>query len=82
MELHLEALEKGGYEHFMLKEIHEQPTSIQDCFRGRLNAKEGLIVIKYYLDRIMNADRVVMVACGTSWYACLVENICLKIYTN
>lgn len=75
LELHLEALEKGGYEHFMLKEIHEQPTSIQDCFRGRLNAKEGWVSlggIKYYLDRIMNADRVVMVACGTSWHACLV----------
>ena len=75
LELHLEALEKGGYEHFMLKEIHEQPTSIQDCFRGRLNAKEGWVSlggIKYYLNRIMNADRVVMVACGTSWHACLV----------
>ena len=51
LELHLEALEKGGYDHFMLKEIHEQPSSIQDCFRGRLNAKEGWVSlggIKYY----------------------------------
>ena len=51
LELHLEALEKGGYDHFMLKEIHEQPHSIEDCFRGRLNAKEGWVSlggIKYY----------------------------------
>tara|TARA_Y100000385_G_scaffold57830_2_gene55546 strand:+ start:7800 stop:9644 length:1845 start_codon:yes stop_codon:yes gene_type:complete len=75
LELHLEALEKGGYEHFMLKEIHEQPTSIQDCFRGRLNAMEGWVSlggIKYYENDIINANRIVMVACGTSWHACLV----------
>ena len=75
LELHLEALEKGGYDHFMLKEIHEQPNSIQDCFRGRLNAKEGWVSlggIKYYENDIINANRIVMVACGTSWHACLV----------
>ena len=75
LELHLEALEKGGYDHFMLKEIHEQPNSIQDCFRGRLNAKEGWVSlggIKYYENAIINANRIVMVACGTSWHACLV----------
>lgn len=75
LELHLEALEKGGYDHFMLKEIHEQPSSIQDCFRGRLNAKEGWVSlggIKYYENDIINANRIVMVACGTSWHACLV----------
>lgn len=75
LELHLEALEKGGYDHFMLKEIHEQPRSIEDCFRGRLNAKEGWVSlggIRYYEDYIINANRVVMVACGTSWHACLV----------
>ena len=75
LELHLEALEKGGYDHFMLKEIHEQPSSIQDCFRGRLNAKAGWVSlggIKYYENDIINANRIVMVACGTSWHACLV----------
>ncbi len=75
LELHLEALEKGGYDHFMLKEIHEQPRSIEDCFRGRLNAKKGWVSlggIKYYEDSIIKANRIVMVACGTSWHACLV----------
>jgi len=75
LELQLEALEKGGYEHFMLKEIHEQPRSIQDCFRGRLNANEGWVSlggIKEYEQKMINAKRIVMVACGTSWHACLV----------
>lgn len=75
LELQLEALEKGGYEHFMLKEIHEQPRSIQDCFRGRLNAEEGWVSlggIKDYEHKMIQAQRIVMVACGTSWHACLV----------
>jgi len=75
LELHLEALEKGGYEHFMLKEIHEQPRSIEDCFRGRLNAEKGWVAlggIKDYEQKIIKAPRVIMVACGTSWHACLV----------
>lgn len=75
LELHLEALEKGGYDHFMLKEIHEQPRSIEDCFRGRLNADEGWVAlggIKDYEQKMINANRVIMVACGTSWHACLV----------
>ena len=75
LELQLEALEKGGYEHFMLKEIHEQPRSIKDCFRGRLNAEEGWVSlggIKEYEQKMINAQRIVMVACGTSWHACLV----------
>ncbi len=75
LELQLEALEKGGYEHFMLKEIHEQPRSIRDCFRGRLNATEGWVTlggIKDYEQKIINAPRVIMVACGTSWHACTV----------
>jgi len=75
LELQLEALEKGGYEHFMLKEIHEQPRSIRDCFRGRLNAEEGWVSlggIKDYEQKIINSQRIVMVACGTSWHACLV----------
>ncbi|WP_341902669.1 glutamine--fructose-6-phosphate transaminase (isomerizing) [Fluviicola taffensis] len=75
LEMQLEALEKGGYEHFMLKEIHEQPRSIKDCFRGRLNAAEGWVSlggIKDYEQKMINAQRIVMVACGTSWHACLV----------
>lgn len=75
LELHLEALEKGGYEHFMLKEIHEQPRSIEDCFRGRLNAEKGWVAlggIKDFEKKIINAPRVIMIACGTSWHACLV----------
>ena len=75
LELQLEALEKGGYEHFMLKEIHEQPRSIKDCFRGRLNTDEGWVSlggIKEYEQKMINAPRIVMVACGTSWHACLV----------
>jgi glucosamine--fructose-6-phosphate aminotransferase (isomerizing) len=75
LEMQLEALEKGGYEHFMLKEIHEQPRSIQDCFRGRLSASEGWVSlggIKDYEQKIVNAKRLIMVACGTSWHACQV----------
>jgi len=75
LELQLEALEKGGYDHFMLKEIHEQPRSIEDCFRGRLNADEGWVAlggIKDYEQKMINANRVIMLACGTSWHACLV----------
>lgn len=75
LELQLEELEKGGYDHFMLKEIYEQPRAIHDSFRGRLNAAEGWISlggIKDYQDQIANADRIVIIACGTSWHAGLV----------
>lgn len=75
LEMQLEALEKGGFEHFMLKEIYEQPRSIRDCFRGRLNVDEGWVSlggIKDYEQKILNAKRLVMVACGTSWHACQV----------
>ena len=75
LEMQLEALEKGGYEHFMLKEIYEQPRSITDCFRGRLDSVKGLVSlggIKEYEQKMANADRIVMIACGTSWHACLV----------
>ena len=75
LELELEALEKGGYEHFMLKEINEQPRSIQDCFRGRLNAQEGWVSlggIKDYEQKMIQANRLILIACGTSWHAALV----------
>jgi glucosamine--fructose-6-phosphate aminotransferase (isomerizing) len=75
LELELEALEKGGYDHFMLKEIHEQPRSIHDCFRGRLNSIEGWVSLgglKEYEQKMIQAKRLVIVACGTSWHAGLV----------
>lgn len=75
VDLELEAIEKGGYEHFMLKEIYEQPKSIKDCFRGRLIANDGTLVlggIREYSNALINAERIVIVACGTSWHAGLV----------
>ncbi len=75
LELHLETLEKGGYEHFMLKEIYEQPQSILDSMRGRLKPRKSLVAlggIKDYEDKIVNAKRLIFVACGTSWHAGLV----------
>ncbi|TAL57917.1 MAG: glutamine--fructose-6-phosphate transaminase (isomerizing) [Bacteroidetes bacterium] len=75
LELKLEALEKGGYSHFMLKEIYEQPRSIHDSMRGRLMAKEGKVSlggIKDYEQKLINAKRIIFVACGTSWHAGLV----------
>jgi glucosamine--fructose-6-phosphate aminotransferase (isomerizing) len=75
LEMHLEALEKGGYDHFMLKEIHEQPRSIRDCLRGRLNLALGEVTlggIKDYEQKFIQAKRVLIVGCGTSWHAGLV----------
>ena len=75
LELRLEAIEKEGYEHFMLKEIHEQPRSIKDCFRGRLNAEKGWVSlggIKDYEQKIIKSNRIIIIACGTSWHAGLV----------
>jgi glutamine---fructose-6-phosphate transaminase (isomerizing) len=75
LDMELAAIEKGGYEHFMLKEIFEQPQTIYDCLRGRLDAQAGTITmsgIEKYAEQIMNANRIIMVACGTSWHAGLV----------
>lgn len=75
LELELEAIEKGGYEHFMLKEINEQPRSIADCMRGRLDAKNGRLVLgglRDYMNKFQNAERIIITACGTSWHAGLV----------
>jgi glucosamine--fructose-6-phosphate aminotransferase (isomerizing) len=75
LEIDLDSIEKGGYDHFMLKEIFEQPRSVGDCMRGRLNADTGHLVlggIQEYADQLLNADRIIMIACGTSWHACLV----------
>ncbi len=73
--LSLEQIEKGGYDHFMLKEIHEQPKAIIDTYRGRMLPDEGLIKmagIDDNIDRFLNAKRIIIVACGTSWHAGLV----------
>ena len=75
VDLELEAIEKGGFDHFMLKEIFEQPRSISDCMRGRLDAQAGRLVLgglREYLNKLVNADRILIVACGTSWHAGLV----------
>ncbi|MBS1581010.1 MAG: glutamine--fructose-6-phosphate transaminase (isomerizing) [Bacteroidetes bacterium] len=75
LEMHLETLEKGGYDHFMLKEIHEQPRSIRDSMRGRLNLAQGEVVlggIKDYEQKFVNAKRILILGCGTSWHAGLV----------
>ncbi|MDX2304086.1 MAG: glutamine--fructose-6-phosphate transaminase (isomerizing) [Microscillaceae bacterium] len=73
--LELESIEKGGYEHFMLKEIFEQPKSVADSMRGRINANQGFLQLgglTEYINRLVSADRMVIVACGTSWHAGLV----------
>ncbi|MDT8393487.1 MAG: glutamine--fructose-6-phosphate transaminase (isomerizing) [Bacteroidales bacterium] len=74
LEMNLSAIEKGGFEHFMLKEIYEQPRSIRDSFRGRLRPNGEVVLggISDYEQRIMNARRIIIVACGTSWHAGLV----------
>ena len=75
LEMNLSELEKGGYEHFMLKEINEQPRSIKDSMRGRINAGKGLVSLGGIVDyeqKIIAANRIVIIACGTSWHAGLV----------
>ncbi|PLX05692.1 MAG: glutamine--fructose-6-phosphate transaminase (isomerizing) [Marinilabiliales bacterium] len=75
LEWNLGQLEKEGYDHFMLKEIYEQPKSILDSMRGRLNAAKGIVSLGGIVDyeqKLLNADRIIMIACGTSWHAALV----------
>jgi glucosamine--fructose-6-phosphate aminotransferase (isomerizing) len=75
LELELEGIEKGGFEHFMLKEIFEQPRSIKDCLRGRLNAEKGHLLLgglREYMNKLNNIDRIIILGCGTSWHAGLV----------
>ena len=75
LDMEIEALEKGGYDFFMLKEIYEQQNSIAECMRGRLNAEEGWVQlggVKSMLNQILNAERFVIVGCGTSWHAGLI----------
>ena len=75
LQLSLEQIEKGGYDHFMIKEIHEQPKAIIDTYRGRMLADEGIIKMSGVddnLKKFLNAERIIIVACGTSWHAGLV----------
>ncbi len=75
LEMNLSALEKGGFEHFMLKEIYEQPHSIRDSMRGRLHAEAGSVSLGGIIDyeqKMVNASRIIIIACGTSWHAGLV----------
>ncbi|MGB5665410.1 MAG: glutamine--fructose-6-phosphate transaminase (isomerizing) [Maribacter sp.] len=75
LQMNLEEIEKGGYDHFMLKEIYEQPRAILDTYRGRLLADQGIIKmsgIDENLEKFLNANRIIIVACGTSWHAGLV----------
>jgi glutamine---fructose-6-phosphate transaminase (isomerizing) len=75
LDMELAAIEKGGYDHFMLKEIFEQPTSIFDCLRGRLDAAAGTITmagVENYIEQLKTASRIMIVACGTSWHAGLI----------
>ena len=75
LDLEMAAIEKGGYDHFMLKEIFEQPDTIFDCLRGRLDVVKGTITmagIQQHIDKLKTANRIIMVGCGTSWHAGLV----------
>jgi len=81
LDIELAAIEKGGYDHFMLKEIFEQPQTIFDSLRGRLDAKHGTLTMggmREYADILSNAKRIIIVACGTSWHAGLVAEYMIE----
>ncbi|TAD94749.1 MAG: glutamine--fructose-6-phosphate transaminase (isomerizing), partial [Bacteroidetes bacterium] len=81
LDMELESIEKGGYDSFMLKEIFEQPNSVKDCLRGRVNAEQNHLLlggINKYLDSLLNAKRIVILGCGTSWHAGLVAEYIIE----
>lgn len=83
--MELEAIEKGGYEHFMLKEIFEQPKSVKDSMRGRINANDGKVFlggIKDYENPLSQAKRIIIVGCGTSYHAGLVGEYLIEEFTR
>ncbi len=85
LQMNLEQIEKGGYDHFMLKEIFEQPSVIKDTYRGRLNANNGVIKmsgVEDNLEKFLNADRIIIIACGTSWHAGLVAEYIFEEFTR
>ena len=85
LQMKLEQIEKGGYEHFMLKEIYEQPSVIKDTYRGRLHADTGVIQmagIEDNIEKFLNADRIIIIACGTSWHAGLVAEYVIEEFSR
>lgn len=81
LDIELAAIEKGGYDHFMLKEIFEQPQTIYDCLRGRLDVvAPGITMagVQQYADQLKNANRILIVACGTSWHAGLIAEYIIE----
>jgi glucosamine--fructose-6-phosphate aminotransferase (isomerizing) len=85
LQMNLEQIEKGGYDHFMLKEIYEQPNVIKDTYRGRLHANSGIIQmagVEDNLEKFLNADRILIIACGTSWHAGLVAEYVIEEFAR
>ncbi|HSD08889.1 glutamine--fructose-6-phosphate transaminase (isomerizing), partial [Flavobacterium sp.] len=85
LQMNLEQIEKGGYDHFMLKEIYEQPNVIKDTYRGRLHANEGIVQlagVEDNIEKFLNADRIIIVACGTSWHAGLVAEYIIEEFAR
>jgi len=85
LEMELESIEKGGFEHFMLKEIFEQPRSIKDCLRGRISAETGHLVLgglREYMAKVLTTDRIIILGCGTSWHAGLVAEYIFEEFTR
>ena len=85
LKMNLEQIEKGGYDHFMLKEIYEQPNVIKDTYRGRLSSNTGIIKmagIEDNLEKFLHAERIIIVACGTSWHAGLVAEYVIEEFTR
>jgi glutamine---fructose-6-phosphate transaminase (isomerizing) len=81
LDLKLEELEKEGYDHFMLKEIYQQPTTVRESMRGRIDAHDGWVLVggmQQYINRIMNAKRIIFAACGTSWHSALVAEYIIE----
>ena len=85
LQMNLEQIEKGGYDHFMLKEIYEQPNVIKDTYRGRLLANQGIIQmagVEDNLEKFLHAERIIIVACGTSWHAGLVAEYVIEEFAR
>ncbi len=85
LKMNLEQIEKGGYDHFMLKEIYEQPSVIKDTYRGRLLANQGIIQmagVEDNLEKFLKAERIIIVACGTSWHAGLVAEYIIEEFAR
>ncbi|MBK8600063.1 MAG: glutamine--fructose-6-phosphate transaminase (isomerizing) [Flavobacterium sp.] len=85
LQMNLEQIEKGGYDHFMLKEIYEQPSVIKDTYRGRLHANQGVIQmagVEDNLEKFLNAQRILIIACGTSWHAGLVAEYIIEEFAR